>query len=158
MSLISEPDDSDWLASRRHLDYTLGRQAYNNGQSDQAIQHFVKLLSGYPLDSSDAEEGDDQGFLDDFTLAWTALGEGADLAATSSNLVLPEPIFDKTETVLISSADSENGTKTDAIAWTTLEKEFLDCGFPYQTAGGEVRKRPDSLLPNEVTKNLIVGG
>ena len=158
MSLYSRPSISEWLASRRHLEQTLGRQAYNVGHSDQAAQHFARLLSAGGSNPTDAEAEDDQGFLDNFKLAWDALAEDADSTAETLNIRLSHAIFDKTQTLLTFPEDNESILPDDSSVWLELERDFLDRGFPFQTVQGETRKKPPSLLHEEGNRNAVIGG
>lgn len=53
--------NQDWKRAQTHIEHALGRQAYTVGESDVAVEHFVRLLKG--------DQGD---FLDDFVLAFEA--------------------------------------------------------------------------------------
>lgn len=70
LSIYPKEEMSDWSSARNHLEQVLGRQAYNTGHAEQALQHFINLLSvrGNVQEGGDTETC--QGILDDFKLAW----------------------------------------------------------------------------------------
>lgn len=66
--LYPSPDHiANWSAIRAHIHHSLGRQSYNVGNSDDALQHFLELLVGRDVGQADSVE---LGWLDDFALAW----------------------------------------------------------------------------------------
>ena len=156
-----------WAAARNHLEHALGRQAYNTGQSEQAIQHFVRLLAKHDIAAETpftAENGatddsgsgqSDESFLDDFKLAWDLLGERADEVARELDLALPGPVFDVKATTIVTTAQNVDAQDP---AIRILEAQFLERGYPYSHSRGRVRKAPASLLPDSTVKSVIVDG
>lgn len=59
-------NSTTWDGIRSHLHYGLGRQAYNVGKADEAVEHFLELLVGGGEHTGEGEES----WLDDFGLAW----------------------------------------------------------------------------------------
>lgn len=135
------------------------------GQSDTAVDHFVRLLKG--------QEG---AFLADFELAFEVCLERYSLPPLS-NLIssyasqhlqsqhpekiselskeLPEPVF-LAERTSIRSSGSEAALRTNSPRWAALEERFLDAGFDNSNA--IKRKRPSALFDSSSDHVVSVGG
>jgi hypothetical protein len=159
MSLYSRTEAKEWQSSRRHMEHLLGRQAYNIGHPEQAIKHFISILSDHNTSRNEDEAtADDQSFLDDFSLAWEALGEKADEIAQNMDLKLPMPLFKVDATYLAVAGESRNTTGNTPDVLSQLEQDFLHYGYPYTTSDGETRKKPPTLLQDLSITKVAVGG
>ncbi|KAI5480856.1 (transport protein particle) complex protein Trs85 [Pseudohyphozyma bogoriensis] len=107
-----------WKAIRSHVHHSLGRQTYNVGKSDDAVEQFLELLVG----AGDGEGGDDEAWLDDFGMAWEHLGpEGAARVVKERDLKLHVTIFDpKDAAIRVRSSGGVEGGE----GWETVDKEF----------------------------------
>lgn len=134
-----------WTAAQDRIEYSLGRQAYTLGESDVAVEHFLRLLkkenTGVP--------GSQAGPLQDMALAYEQLRVHPELLESSKDrLQLPTPIFDVKKTRIITSFSSsfESGPSKDN--WAQLEEQAL-------RSWDRKGKKPSNLLPDE--KRNIVG-
>ncbi|KAK4704695.1 trafficking protein particle complex subunit 8, partial [Phenoliferia sp. Uapishka_3] len=140
---------SGWNAIRSHLHHGLGRQAYNVGKSEDAIEHFLELLAGA---EGGGESGGEQSWLDDFGLAWEHLGDEAPRIVAERNLKLHATIFDaKYATVRIPQGSELIGKDNSPEEWSKLESEFLQHGFPGSA------KKPPSLVKVGDGNQAVVG-
>ncbi|OCF74953.1 hypothetical protein I204_03799 [Kwoniella mangroviensis CBS 8886] len=136
--------DSPWTSAQDRIEYSLGRQAYTLGESDVAVEHFLRLLrredTGVP--------GSQAGPLQDMAQAYEQLASRPDLLAESSEkLQLPTPIFDIQKTRIVPSAEASTSVSTRE-RWVELESQALNT---WDRKG----KRPMTLLPDE--KRIVVG-
>ncbi|WVR03860.1 hypothetical protein IAU60_000858 [Kwoniella sp. DSM 27419] len=136
--------DSPWTSAQDRIEYSLGRQAYTLGESDVAVEHFLRLLrredTGVP--------GSQAGPLQDMALAYEQLSAHPELLASSSDkLQLPTPVFDvgKTRIAPLPEASTSGSSRT---AWIELEAQALQT---WDRKG----KKPMNLLPEE--KRFVVG-
>ncbi len=148
-----------WLFAQNYIEFSLGRQAYTLGESDLAVEHFVRLLRrGMGSDG----QGD---VLEDFVLAYQV-----GLAALMSNLRiterrfhpqqlqsrpdlykealsqinLPTPIFEVSKTAIrIPSDDSDFGVGRGM--WEELEDVMLVSGFRKSSPRPQTLLRPHHL-------------
>nr|XP_019050343.1 hypothetical protein I302_00772 [Kwoniella bestiolae CBS 10118]OCF29273.1 hypothetical protein I302_00772 [Kwoniella bestiolae CBS 10118] len=136
--------DSPWTSAQDRIEYSLGRQAYTSGESDVAVEHFLRLLrredTGVP--------GSQGGPLQDMAQAYEQLASRPELLAESSEkLQLPTPVFDVQKTQIIPSSEaSTSGASRDR--WVELEAQALNT---WDRKG----KKPMALLPDE--KRITVG-
>ncbi|WVF67170.1 hypothetical protein IAT40_001916 [Kwoniella sp. CBS 6097] len=136
--------DSPWTAAQDRIEYSLGRQAYTLGESDVAVEHFLRLLrredTGVP--------GSQGGPLQDMALAYEQLSAHPEqLAASADRLQLPTPVFDVKRTrILPFSEASSAGPSRDR--WVELETQVINT---WDRKG----KKPMTLLPDE--KRISVG-
>ncbi|GAA6061352.1 hypothetical protein JCM10212_004833 [Sporobolomyces blumeae] len=149
------PRQTTFSSIRSHLHHSLGRQAYNVGDSIDALFHFVQLLVPTPSSAVPTGQGDEgelgQGggaggaepsddWLDDFSLAWESLGQGdqvrAEELAQAGRVELPVRLFD-VENVKVSRGiglgRSERGRRVDDgtgddARWADLERRLVDHG------------------------------
>ena len=134
----------------------LGRQAFNDGKAEIALMHFLRVL----VETSDADNAaESRDFLDDIELAWARLGDNADDLSKSAGFALPNRIFDAKRTAVHVEILNPAIIRSDTDAWSSLEKTFLEVGFPYVTAGSITpMKRPLSLMDDATSNVVIVGG
>lgn len=136
----------------------LGRQAFNDGKPDIALIHFLRIF----VDTHSNEESaidESQDFLDDIQLAWNSLGAGADEVARTAGLSLPEPVFDITRTAIHSQILNPAAIRSDTEAWQSLDKQFVESGFPYRPDGSQTDyRRPQSLLRDATLNIFMTGG
>ncbi|WVQ94767.1 hypothetical protein IAU59_001848 [Kwoniella sp. CBS 9459] len=136
--------DSPWTAAQDRIEYSLGRQAYTLGESDVAVEHFLRLLrredTGVP--------GSQGGPLQDMALAYEQLSAHPEqLAASAERLQLPTPVFDTKKTrILPRLQESAAGPSRDR--WAELEVQTL---HTWDRKG----KKPMTLLPDET--RVVVG-
>ncbi|KAL8283651.1 hypothetical protein RQP46_005446 [Phenoliferia psychrophenolica] len=141
-----------WGAIRAHLRHGLGRQAYNVGKSDEAVEHFLELLVGADVRGDD--DGGEPSWLEDFGLAWEHLGADAPRVVGERNLKLHATIFDaKHAHVRIpQSGEALDKSLTAAAAWADLERDFLQFGF-----SGPAARRPAKLVKVGSGNEAVVG-
>ncbi|WWD16547.1 hypothetical protein CI109_100974 [Kwoniella shandongensis] len=135
---------SPWTAAQDRIEYSLGRQAYTIGESDVAVEHFLRLLrredTGVP--------GSQAGPLEDMALAYEQLAAHPEqLAASAERLQLPNPVFDVKSTRVVASS-SGSGSSTSRDRWSVLEAQAL-------SSWDRKGKKPMTLLPDE--KKTVVG-
>lgn len=161
-----------WNAIRSHLHHGLGRQAYNVGKADEAVEHFLELLVGAGVQGDEA--AGEESWLDDFGLAWEVrlcsarsaggradalntvqhLGADADRIVAERGLKLQATIFDaKDAHVRILQNGDVSAVEVDSAseAWKDLETDFLASGFVGQ-------KKPLSLSKAGKGNEAVVGG
>lgn len=111
-----------WSSVRSHLHHSLGRQAYNVGKSDDAVEHFLQLLVGA---GDGAAVGDD--WLDDFALAWEHLGpDEAGRVMDERGLVFPVTVFAASDTqIQVLARDGIAVEDAADPAWAGLAAELL---------------------------------
>ncbi|WWC68664.1 uncharacterized protein I206_102596 [Kwoniella pini CBS 10737] len=136
--------DSPWTSAQDRIEYSLGRQAYTLGQSDVAVEHFLRLLrredTGVP--------GSQGGPLQDMAQAYEQLASRPDLLAkSSSKLQLPTPVFDVSQTRILPTSEASSSALSRE-RWADLENQAF-------TTWDRKGKKPMSLLADE--KRLIVG-
>lgn len=156
LSLFAGLDNKDWIDFRNHLERMLGRQAFNDGKAEVALMHFLRVL----VEASDADNAaESRDFLDDIELAWARLGDSADDVSKSAGFTLPSKIFDVKRTAVHVEILNPAVIRSDTDAWSSLEKTFLEVGFPYTPAGSSApTKRPLSLMDDATSNVVIVGG
>ena len=142
--------DKGWTLIENHIEHELGMQAYNEGDSDAAVAHLVKLLR--PSANSTAEH---EGFLRDVQTAYKYSGQadkdGNQLSSKEGGrtLALPFPIFDNASAALRFVPES-SASATSAIneaVWERLEQKLVDNGLGERTlpdGSKKRRKRPTS--------------
>ncbi|WRT65667.1 uncharacterized protein IL334_002612 [Kwoniella shivajii] len=135
---------SPWTSAQDRIEYSLGRQAYTLGESDVAVEHFLRLLrredTGVP--------GSQAGPLQDMAQAYEQLAARPELLAESyEKLKLPTPVFDSEKTRIIPSSESSYSGKSRE-KWTELEGQVLST---WDRKG----KKPMTLLPD--AKRIVVG-
>ncbi|OCF34119.1 hypothetical protein I316_04067 [Kwoniella heveanensis BCC8398] len=136
--------DSPWTAAQDRIEYSLGRQAYTLGESDVAVEHFLRLLrredTGVP--------GSQGGPLQDMALAYEQLSAHPEqLAASADRLQLPTPVFDVKKTRISTPLGASTaGPSRDR--WNDLETQTLNT---WDRKG----KKPMTLLPDE--RRISVG-
>ncbi|WVQ79020.1 hypothetical protein IAT38_001112 [Cryptococcus sp. DSM 104549] len=126
-----------WVAAQDRLEYSLGRQAYTLGESDVAVEHFLRLLrkenTGVP--------GSQAGPLQDMALAYEQLVARPELLeASKEKLQLPTPVFDIKQTRIIASSSSISGPLR--ARWEALETQAF-------SSWDRKGKKPMSLLPED---------
>ncbi|ORY24398.1 ER-golgi trafficking TRAPP I complex 85 kDa subunit-domain-containing protein [Naematelia encephala] len=129
-----------WTAAQDRIEYSLGRQAYTLGQSDVAVEHFLRLLrreeNGVP--------GSQGMVLEDMALAYEQLcAHPQMLAATSGKLQLPTPAFDVKATRIVPSSSVASGSGSSE-RWAALQDQVLNS---WDRKG----KKPMSLVSDERT-------
>lgn len=135
-----------WSLIENHLEHELGMQAYNDGDSDVAVAHLIKLIR--PSVNSSAEH---ERFLQDVQTAYKYSGQAEQGAenAKLKTLALPFPIFDTASAALrFVPESSASATSTiDGAIWDKLERDLVDHGLGERTlpdGSKQRRKRPTS--------------
>ncbi|WWC87846.1 uncharacterized protein L201_002743 [Kwoniella dendrophila CBS 6074] len=136
--------DSPWTSAQDRIEYSLGRQAYTLGESDVAVEHFLRLLrredTGVP--------GSQAGPLQDMAQAYEQLAARPELLAESSEkLRLPTPVFDIKKTRIIPTAEASTSGASRA-KWVELESQAFST---WDRKG----KKPMTLLSHE--RRIVVG-
>ncbi len=100
--------DPSWTATQDHIEYSLGRQAYTLGESDLAVEHFLRLL----------------GILEDFALAYQQYAvKGETDANDRGRFELPCAVFDvPSSSAWDPDADSDFGVGRER--WEELGTRF----------------------------------
>ncbi|SNX85279.1 uncharacterized protein MEPE_03988 [Melanopsichium pennsylvanicum] len=130
-----------WALIENHIEHELGMQAYNEGDSDAALVHLIKLVR--PSANSTIEH---EGFLRDVQ---TAYKYSSSPDAETKTLSLPFPLFDTASASLLfvpESSASATSTINEEV-WEKLGQDLVDHGLGDRTmADGSKkrRKRPTS--------------
>ncbi|CED84527.1 Protein with predicted involvement in meiosis (GSG1) [Phaffia rhodozyma] len=134
-----------WTKAQDHVEHSLGRQAYSQGQSEVAVDHFVRLMKGRQ-----------EGALEDFVLAFRHLQSSHPEKITRFSDRLPEPIFQRDFTVirLLGRESTHNSMRLE---WTKLESAFLENGFNERENSKEKRHKPSSLLGTDEDSSVPIG-
>ncbi|KAK8861544.1 hypothetical protein IAR55_002366 [Kwoniella newhampshirensis] len=137
---------SPWTSAQDRIEYSLGRQAYTLGESDVAVEHFLRLLRREDTGVSGSQAGP----LEDMALAYEQLTAHPELPASSTErLQLPTPVFDVKRTrIIASSSPSASGSGSSRERWVALEAQALGS---WDRKG----KKPMTLLPDE--RGTVVG-
>lgn len=144
-----------WTLVEDHVEHELGRQAYNDGNSEQAIEHYVTLLRS----SEGANVAPHQVYLEEFLTALKYSGRDVTELVEERKLQLPSSFFDssKSSIQIYPSWETEGGSIARGTAdesllvdddhWTPLEERFLATGYPDNQLSqtGKKRKRPLTL-------------
>lgn len=136
----------------------LGRQAFNDGRPAEALVHFLRVLvDDRSLEHSAPVESQD--FLDDLELAWARLGNEADTVSETFQLKPPEPVFLADRTTIMGNSLYPAAALTDIEAWSSLERTYIQTGYPYTPEGSSTAiKAPLSLLDDAVLNVVTLGG
>ncbi|TYJ59142.1 hypothetical protein B9479_000131 [Cryptococcus floricola] len=133
-----------WSAAQNHIEFSLGRQAYTLGQSDVAVEHFLRLLRKEDTTGLGSQSGP----LQDLELAYEQLQAHPDLLKKSKDkLQLPTAIFDPKQTRISAASVSPVVSGTMRQEWAHLEKQAL-------SRWNRKGKRPAALLSDD--KKLVV--
>ncbi|SPO28195.1 uncharacterized protein UTRI_04590_B [Ustilago trichophora] len=136
--------EKGWALIENHIEHELGMQAYNEGDSDAAVAHLVKLIR--PSANSTVEH---EGFLRDVQTAYKYSNQSSTDNDGAKTLTLPYPIFDSAGATLRfvpESSASATSTIDDAV-WEKLEQDLVDNGLGERTmpdGSKKRRKRPTS--------------
>lgn len=135
-----------WLLIENHIEHELGMQAYNDGDSDVAVAHLIKLIR--PSGNSSAEH---DRFLQDVQTAYKYSGRADQKAddAQRKALALPFPIFDTASAALrfVPESSASATSSIDDAVWERLEQKLIDHGLGERTlpdGSKRRRKRPTS--------------
>ncbi|TXT10913.1 hypothetical protein VHUM_01664 [Vanrija humicola] len=125
-----------WTAANDRIEYSLGRQAYTLGESNLAVEHFLRLLQ-----RKDTHFAEHQGMvLEDMALAYEHLAaQPEQLEAVKDKLHLPTPVFNKVKTRIVLPAEASSRGSSEA--WSELDSRALS---HWDRKG----KKPLSLLPD----------
>ncbi|WVQ74505.1 hypothetical protein IAR50_004106 [Cryptococcus sp. DSM 104548] len=133
-----------WTAAQNHIEYSLGRQAYTLGQSDVAVEHFLRLLRKEETKGPGSQSGP----LQDLELAYEQLEAHPDLLEKSKErLQLPTLIFDPKKTRIGATAASPVASGASRQEFMKLEKQAL-------SRWNRKGKKPAGLLLDD--KKLVV--
>lgn len=135
----------------------LGRLAFNDGNAEVALMHFLRVLVDVTSEE-DSTIGESQDFLDDLQLAWASLGNDADKVAQAAGLTLPAPLFDTRRTSIHSETLNPAVIRSDTDAWMDLDQQFVDRGFPYRPEASDALHTKPSTLLEDVTLNIFTTG
>ncbi|KAJ9473896.1 Trafficking protein particle complex III-specific subunit 85 [Pseudozyma hubeiensis] len=128
-----------WALIENHIEHELGMQAYNEGDSDAAVAHLIRLIR--PSANSSVEH---ERFLQDVQTAYKYSGQAEGDAKEGKVLALPFAMFDVASAALRfvpESSASATSTVDDAV-WETLEQDLVDHGLGERTlADGTKRRR-----------------
>ncbi|SPO28710.1 uncharacterized protein UTRI_04590 [Ustilago trichophora] len=135
--------EKGWALIENHIEHKLGMQAYNEGDSDAAVAHLVKLIR--PSANSPVEH---EGFLKDVQTAYK-YSDQSSTDGKAKTLALPYPIFDTAGAMLRFVPElSASATSTiDDAVWEKLEQDLVDNGLAERTmldGSKKRRKRPTS--------------
>ncbi|CDU25237.1 uncharacterized protein SPSC_05071 [Sporisorium scitamineum] len=144
-----------WALIENHIEHELGMQAYNEGDSDAAVSHLIKLIR--PSANSSAEH---ERFLQDVQTAYKYSGQAGNdqdppvAVEAGKALALPFPVFDTASAVLRfvpESSASATVTVDDAV-WNRLEEHLVDHGLGERMlpdGSKRRRKRPTSQTSSQ---------
>lgn len=125
-----------WTAANDRIEYSLGRQAYTLGESNLAVEHFLRLMQ-----RKDTHFAEHQGMvLEDMALAYEHLAaQPEQLEAAKDKLRLPTPVFNQAKTRIVLPAEASSRGSSEA--WSDLDSRALG---HWDRKG----KKPMSLLPD----------
>lgn len=153
-----------WVLVEDHIEHELGRQAYNDGDSEQAVSHLVTLLR--PELSHATEHAS---YLEEFVTAFKFIDKDPEQIVSQRQLALPTPLFDVQQTAIRvtherNASGAGIGTEDDE-GWASLEQRFLASGFGGQNneeapegQTSRKRKRPASLARSSEENVAATGG
>ncbi|TKY89852.1 hypothetical protein EX895_001149 [Sporisorium graminicola] len=133
-----------WALIENHIEHELGMQAYNEGDSDAAVSHLIKLIRPSANSSNEHER-----FLQDVQTAYKYSGQAGQGSGSSAlgqgikSLVLPFHIFDAAGAVLRflpESSASATATVEDTV-WDRLEEQLVEHGLNERTLPDGSKKR-----------------
>ncbi|WWC60272.1 uncharacterized protein I303_102840 [Kwoniella dejecticola CBS 10117] len=138
--------DSPWTSAQDRIEYSLGRQAYTLGESDVAVERFLRLLrredTGVP--------GSQGGPLQDMAQAYEQLATRPEmLAESSSRLQLPTPVFDTSYSRIAPTSEASCSGSARA-QWAGLESQAFST---WDRKG----KKPMTLIPDDKRSSVGVG-
>ncbi|KAK0534038.1 hypothetical protein OC835_002828 [Tilletia horrida] len=137
----------DWSLISNHIEHELGKQAYMEGNANQAVQHLLRVVR--PTEGSNVS-------------ADTYLGElfsafkYTDVQSSSSKPAeLAFELFPSKDCRFDLSATG--GTPEKDEVWSGMEERFLRTGFPVGSLSpdGRLRKRPMQLT--SASQDIVVG-
>lgn len=148
-----------WTLIENHIEHKLGMQAYNEGDSDTAVAHLIRLIR--PSASSSAQH---QRFLQDVQTAYKYSAQadqsGKIDVKAHEPLSLCYDMFDSASAVLRFAAESSASTTiVDDQVWRNLEQELVQNGLGQRTLadGSKKRRKPPttrtSTQPTQVAIN-----
>ncbi|KAL1410386.1 hypothetical protein Q8F55_004396 [Vanrija albida] len=134
-----------WTAANDRIEYSLGRQAYTLGESNLAVEHFLRLMQ-----RKDTQFAEHQGMvLEDMAQAYEHLAaQPEQLEAIKDKLHLPTPVFNKAKTRIVLPAEASSRGSSEA--WSELDSRALG---HWDRKG----KKPMSLLPDRSRIVAAVG-
>ena len=136
--------EKGWALIENHIEHELGMQAYNEGDSDAALAHLIKLIR--PSTNSSTEH---ETFLRDIQTAYKYSAraeqdaEPSTLEAATFQLTLPFSIFD-TASASLRFVPESSASATLAIedtVWEKLEQELVDHGLGERALSDGSKKR-----------------
>ncbi|PWN20691.1 hypothetical protein BCV69DRAFT_312642 [Microstroma glucosiphilum] len=134
----TDMESEGWTMVQAHVEHELGQQALNEGQTDLAIEHFLRTIR--PVRSDCGEDAASlenrgvihQGYLSDLAAAFSSLGEGA---GKGDALDSPFDFFDVQKS-RFELADEAAEVSEESL-WKDLEERFnLASGRSMVTEGG----------------------
>lgn len=142
-----------WTMIQAHVEHKLGQQALNEGQTDQAIEYFLRTIRPVRTDcGEDTASLEDrmnvhQNYLRDLAAAFSSLGENA---SSGDALDSPFNFFDSQKS-RFKLAEEEQSATDDAI-WDDLEYRSS------QTSGGTVVPKSSSGRGSRARGPFTLGG
>lgn len=150
---LPNSSSSDWTMIRTHVEHELGKQAFNDGNSEYAIEHFLRTITPLPdwTGSDSTTDGSRRAlhdmYFNDLISAYKSLGVEHRKPAE-----FPQPIFDVSLSRIRTERPSSHDLQLESdSAWEALESRFLANGF----AEG---KAPLSLRSDTKRNFTSVGG
>ncbi|KAE8270957.1 hypothetical protein A4X09_0g1379 [Tilletia walkeri] len=137
----------DWCLVANHIEHELGKQAYLEGNADQAAQHLLRVIRPNEGSTVTAET-----YIDELLSAFKYSGSKE---ATAKPAEFAFEVFPSQDCFF------DNGTAGGSIErdeeWTRMEEQFLRTGFGSGSSGpgGKARKRPLQLT--SASQDVIVG-
>jgi len=143
--------NAPWTAVRDRFEYSLGRQAYTQGESAEAVTHFLRLMQK----DDTSQPGLQLMVLESLGLAYEQLASRPDdleKAIKSGKMELPTPVFDITKTRVVLPAEPEGSSSSGGrhAKWAALDAQAL---AHWDRKG----KKPMSVLPDRKRIIAAVG-
>ncbi|CAO1623963.1 unnamed protein product [Sympodiomycopsis kandeliae] len=130
-----------WALIQDHVEYELGRQAFNDGDSERAVEHFLRLIHPQPVKAMPNDQPDmaanqklHEMYVQELLAAFKSLPESsaptAGASKPSPRIESPWPFF-RAEGSYFScdtpkpDRESERKTAADGKEWHDLEHQFL---------------------------------
>lgn len=135
-----------WTEVENHIERELGWQAYNEGNSDGAVEHLIRLIR--PSTNSSAEHKE---FLEAVGMAYK-YSEGRELR-------LGVEVFDSANATLSFAGESgAEGSGVEKEVWENLEKELVERGLGERILedGTKVKRKPPKSLSSNQAKEVGV--
>lgn len=150
-----------WTLVEDHVEHELGRQAYNDGNAEQATEHYVTLLRN----NQGANVAPHQAYLDEFLTALKYTGRDVAELVKERNLKLPSCFFDtsKSSIRILPSWEKEENSLAGALdetlivdddGWICLESTFLERGYKETRVVGTTKRKWPTTLARESGENV----